>query len=163
MASTYSPIQTQTLGSNQSTVTLSSIPSTYTDLILVVNAKWSTTNGNCLVRFNGDSASNYNYLRLSTNGSVTASATGNNQSSLVNLFDIENPTTTLGFFMFYIKDYASTNNKVAWYSHNTTTDNLKRYIAQWRSSSTINSISFTNDNATCVTGSTFTLYGIKAA
>lgn len=163
MPSTYAPIQTQTLGSNQSTITLSSIPSTYTDLILVVNAKWSSTNGNCFVRFNGDSSSNYNWIRLSSNGSATASANASNATSLVNLFDMENPTTTLGFFMFYIKDYASTNYKVTYYSHNTTTDYLKRYISQWRSTSAINSISFTNDSASCVTGSTFTLYGIKAA
>ena len=160
---TYTPIQTQTLASNQATVNLNSIPSSYTDLILIVNAKWTGINGNCFVRFNGDTASNYSWIRLSTNGTTNASATGNTQSSLVNLWDMENPTTTLGFFMFYIKDYASTNYKHTYYSHNTTTDYLKRYTAQWRSTSAITSISFTNDSANCAAGSTFTLYGIKAA
>ena len=48
---TYTPIQTQTLASNQATVNLNSIPSSYTDLILIVNAKWTGINGNCFVRF----------------------------------------------------------------------------------------------------------------
>ena len=36
-AATYVPIQTQTLTSPGSSVLISSIPSTYTDLILVIN------------------------------------------------------------------------------------------------------------------------------
>ena len=128
-----------------------------------VNAKWTATNGNCFVRFNNDTAGNYSWIRLSTNGSVTASATGNSAGYLVNLFDMENPTTTPGAFIFYIRDYSSANHKTVYYSHNTTTDYLKRYLCEYHITTAVSSISFTNDSAQFATGSMFTLYGIKAA
>jgi len=42
--STYEPIASQTLGSAASSVTFSSIPQGYTDLVLVLNVKGSTAN-----------------------------------------------------------------------------------------------------------------------
>ena len=159
--STYTAIQTQTLSSNQTTVTLSSISQAYTDLILVVNATWNSGTGNCFVTFSGDTSSNYSFTRLSTNGTANASAAGNSQTSLVNLWDMENPTTSPGVFIFQIKDYSTTSHKPVFYSHNTTTDYLKRYLCEWHSTSTVTSITFTS--STILSGSMFTLYGIKAA
>ena len=58
--STYTPIATQTLGSAAASVTFSSIPQGYTDLVLVDNVKSASGAGDSEldVRFNGDSGSN---------------------------------------------------------------------------------------------------------
>ena len=162
--STYEPIQTTTLGSNQATVTLSSIPSTYTDIILVVNAKWTTTTGNAYVRVNGDTATNYSFTRLSGNGTTAASGRGASQTSLLNIFDAENPTTTGGVYIFQFNNYANTSvYKTLLSRTNQASDSVKAYASLWRSTSAINSISFTMDSANMATGSMLTLYGIASA
>ena len=43
MPATYEPIATTTLGSAQATVTFSSIPGTYTDLVLITNSRSDST------------------------------------------------------------------------------------------------------------------------
>ena len=73
MASTYTPIATTTLGSNQSTVTFSSIPSTYTDLVLVCNATVSSANGTWYLEFNSDTGTNYSATVLKGNGTAASS------------------------------------------------------------------------------------------
>jgi hypothetical protein len=55
---TYIPLATVTLGSADSSVTFSSIPATYRDLILVLNGTRSTTSG-VRARANADAGANY--------------------------------------------------------------------------------------------------------
>ena len=69
---TYTPLATVTLGTAASSVTFSSIPATYRDLILVVNATTSA-DGIPSLRFNGDSGNNYSEHGLSSTGSVIGS------------------------------------------------------------------------------------------
>jgi hypothetical protein len=162
--STYTPIQTTTLGSNQSSVTLSSIASTYTDIILIVNATWTSTTGNAYVRVNGDTASNYSFIRMTGNGTTATSGKSTSQTSILNMFDIENPTTTGGVYIFQFMNYANTSiNKTILTRTGQASDTTKLYASLWRSTSAINSISFTMDSANMATGSTLTLYGIAAA
>ena len=66
MPNTYEPIATNTLGSAASSVTFSSIPSTYTDLIVVMNYANSTGLADVFFRFNGDTGSNYSDTILKT-------------------------------------------------------------------------------------------------
>ena len=73
--STYSTIATTTLASAAASYTFSSIPTTYTDLILVLNGSFDTFNN---VRFqvgNGsvDTGSNYSATRLLGDGSAASS------------------------------------------------------------------------------------------
>jgi len=60
MPSTYTPIATNTLASVSTGVTFSSIPSTYTDLVLVINYRLDGTGTGAAgaLRFNSDSGSN---------------------------------------------------------------------------------------------------------
>jgi hypothetical protein len=48
MAATYTPIASITLGATATSVTFSSIPSTYTDLILVMNGSSTSDRANML-------------------------------------------------------------------------------------------------------------------
>ena len=58
MAATYTPIASITLGAATSSVTFSSIPQTYTDLIVIFNGR---TDGdeNTNLQFNSDTTNNY--------------------------------------------------------------------------------------------------------
>lgn len=166
MAVTYEPIQTQTLASNQTVITLSSIPATYTDLQLVVNATFTAASGNCFLTVNSDSGSNYTWQRLTANGSTPAAAYSGSSATqwAVNIFDLENPNTSPGLFIFNFLSYTNTSVYRPILSRTNTSDYVKAYGSQWLNlSSAINSITLTVGPASMVAGSTLTLYGIKAA
>jgi hypothetical protein len=79
MAKTYTPIATSTLTTAATTVTFSSIPATYTDLVLIVNAKTSAT-GTCWVTLNSDGGSNYSSTIIQGDGTSATSARQSNQT-----------------------------------------------------------------------------------
>jgi len=56
--STYTPIASQTLGSAASSVTFSSIPQGYTDLVLVINSVAASSTNNMDMSFNSDTSAN---------------------------------------------------------------------------------------------------------
>jgi hypothetical protein len=76
MANTYTLIESQVLGSSAASVTFSSIPATYTDLVLKVSVRSNRAAGfdNIDIRFNGDSASNYSRTIISGNGEEVSSS-----------------------------------------------------------------------------------------
>ena len=74
--STYTPIATTTLGSAATSYTFTSIPSTYTDLVLVGNLS-SSSNTNISIRIYSDSGTNYSNTYLTgVNGTGASSASG---------------------------------------------------------------------------------------
>lgn len=73
MAATYEPIATTTASGSSSSITFSSISSAYTDLVLVANASVTSGSDTAILRFNGDTGSNYSRTFLSGNGSSTFS------------------------------------------------------------------------------------------
>lgn len=177
MAKTYEPIATTTLGSAQANYTFSSIPSTYTDLVLVIHAKAASTlyyNTNLLLRFNSDTNTNYSQTRLTGNGSTASSGRGSNDvytyvgqipnatsgnsandrsANIVNIMNYANTTT--------YKTHVSRSNAIP--SGSTSTNSVEAYVGLWRSTAAITSITILPDSNNLDTGSTFTLYGIKAA
>jgi hypothetical protein len=63
MAITYDLISDATLGSAAATVSVTSIPATYTDLRVVIFVpSYSSSNQDSFLTFNGDSGANYNYM-----------------------------------------------------------------------------------------------------
>ena len=77
---TYEPIATTTLTATNSTVTFSSIPSTYTDLVLIVNSLG--TGSYYSIQVNGDTATNYSRTRINGNGITVTSARDSNASNI---------------------------------------------------------------------------------
>ena len=74
MPITYEPITTQILASPQADITFSSIPATYTDLVLVCAVKTGNNANPALpLTFNG-STSNYSSMSMYGNGSSVGSA-----------------------------------------------------------------------------------------
>lgn len=162
MAVTYEPIATVTLGSNQQTVTFTNIPGTYTDLRLVA-VLTESPNLYTFLRFNSDSGSNYSRTYLRGNGSAASSARTSNATE--GYLDAHGSTPAIN--VWDIMSYANTNvNKTALNSvANVGAGEVNRYVYLWRSTSAITSITISSPNNTSsiLSGSTFSLYGIKAA
>ena len=161
---TYTPIARQTLSTTASTVTFSSIPSGYTDLILVW-AGTATTGGEAKLRFNGDTNTNYSYTALSGNGTSALSSRGSSQNIMF-LTTYGTPSTTEGNFILQIQNYSNTTtNKTVLVRGNRITSGFgpDAQVGLWRSTAAINQIDLTVGSTTWAVGSTFTLYGIAAA
>ena len=166
MPSTYEPIATQTLGSAVATITFSSIPSTYTDLLLVSNIRFTGGGGesvmNCQV--NSDSGTNYSRTRLVGDGSSASSdRTSNTSDFIVGAGTDSGSEWSVGIANFL--NYSNTTtNKTVLTRTNVTSSRVMAIVGMWRNTAAINSLYIFNNGATnFATGSTFTLYGIKAA
>lgn len=162
---TYEPIATNTVsGSSTNSVSFTSIPSTYTDLVLVVNSS-KTTSGlvNIYLRFNNDSGTNYSATRMYGDGTSSLSfrqsdtiwAIGGNQPDSI--------TNTI----FNIMSYSNTTRfktMISRYNSTVSGDSLSAGVALWRSTSAINRVDCLLSASNFFTaGSTLTLYGITAA
>ncbi len=170
---TYTPIATTTLGS-AGTVTFSSIPQIYTDLVIICNGYNATQDGGSpTIQFNSDtstSGTNYSDTYLSGNGGSATSARHSNYpyviigqqigwdttstdraSSIVNILNYSNTTT-------YKTVLIRANLASGTYSGS------EVGVSLWRSTAAISTINLqTSDFSNFATGSTFTLYGIAAA
>ena len=78
---TYKPIATTTLGSAAASYTFSSIPSTYTDIVLIFGGSMSNF-GNLRIQFNSDTGNNYSFTRLLGDGSGAQSDRGSTQPAI---------------------------------------------------------------------------------
>lgn len=163
MAKTYEPIATNTVsGSSTSVITFSSIPATYTDLIIVEQATASAS-AYSSIYFNADNAStNYSRTVLFGNGTSAISIRDSNQATFASIDYISSGTTT-NSHIYQINNYANTTTyKTLLSRYNLVNDGTGGYVGLWRSTAAITTITFTRSSGTYTAGSTYTLYGIKA-
>jgi hypothetical protein len=112
----YDSIATTTVGSGGvSSVTFSSIPSTYTHLQIRGIAKTNRatfTNDLIAMRFNGDTGNNYTSHTLQGTGAIAVSAALTNSSRLYYTSSVGStamPSQTFGAVVIDILDYTNTN------------------------------------------------------
>jgi hypothetical protein len=158
MTSTYEMIATTTLSSSQSSITFSSIPGTYTDLVLVCNVT-KTASSNTAFRLNSDTGSNYSSTFLEGNGTTASSSrlTSTTQGSIDYSDTTVNPVPSITHFMNYSN---TTTNKTT--LSRSGSEYVYAYVNLWRNTAAINTILVYAASGNYVTGSIFTLYGIKA-
>jgi hypothetical protein len=157
MPITYEPIATTTLGTSASSVTFSTIPGTYTDLVLVVNGTSTATNGNEM-QFNGDTGNNYSFTLLYGDGSSATSSRNSN----ISFAYAGRTNTNQSVSITQIMNYANTTTyKTVLTRANSNGDIVMANVSMWRSTSAITSLVYAG--ATFNSGTVFTLYGIKAA
>ena len=160
---TYTPIATTTLGSAQASYTFSSIPSTYTDLILVLNAS-SVATADIMVQLNSDTGSNYSRTKLTGNGTAASSSRTANADRLY-LNTTSNTTTTAGEYnsITSFNNYSNTTTyKTTLTRANAASLGTDALVQLWRSTAAISTI-YVYSTGTFSAGSTFTLYGIASA
>lgn len=166
MSSTYEKIATNTLASATNTVTFSSIPSTYTDLVVIANVRKGGDAGEPMfVRFNSDTGSNYSFTWLTGNGSTANSYRGSNQT-MIQFYGQNTAASTFTTNILNVQNYSnSTTYKTVIGRSGTANTQTNTTVGLWRSTSAINSITLTPDtylSPNFEIGCSFTLYGIKA-
>jgi hypothetical protein len=163
MTAKFTVLGNTTLTTSSASVTFSSIPSGYKDLVLVVEQTGAGVNAWINVRFNGDSGTNYYGVSMAGSGSSTQSATLT-QSYLavgggVEYSDGTNPQQAI----LQISDFSATDKHKTMLS----TSNVAvgsgvgtaAYAGRWANTAAITSISFVN--RTFAAGSTFRLLGVN--
>jgi hypothetical protein len=166
--SSYESIQTFLLtDDNSSSITFSSIPSTYKNLQIRVFAA-GQANTNVRMRFNGDGGSSYSYHLI--NGGAPYGATpgfgrGTSQTSML-MYDQQ-----LGNNSYYnvtvtdVIDYSSTtkNKSIKTISGADNNSGAFMYLlgGTWYNTSAVNSITIFPFSNNFFAGSNFALYGIK--
>lgn len=155
MPITYDKIATTTLGS-AGVITFTSIPGTYTDLVLVLSATPSSF-ASVKVRFNSDSGTNYSVIVMNGNGSSAESSTATSATEMnLGLLGTDQSTSIINIF-----NYSNTTTYKTSIGRGNTVANLVRAAAGlWRNTAAINSISLVDSMPI---GTMATLYGIKAA
>lgn len=164
---TYESIQSTIVPSAIATVTLSSIPNTYTDLVLVIQPGNSTSSGAAIRhRINGDAGPYYSSLFIDglTGNAIVANAS--NQTQMDMGWRLGIPTTALDtMFIINYQSYANPNiGKGLLMRGGGPSQATDIMIGLWRDNTPINSLSFTigqPSSGNFVAGSTFTLYGIR--
>lgn len=166
---TFELISTQILGSNAASVTFSAIPATYTHLQLRYVAQTVTNASVLRARFNSDAtAANYSRHYLIGDGtSASSSATASNGWLDIGPLEIGTNLFTAG--VVDILDYANTNkNKtVRAFAGRRGTANPQIQLSSgvWASTAAITSVTLSEAffSQNLITGSRFSLYGIKGA
>jgi hypothetical protein len=155
MPATYDRIDKVTATGSQSSISFTSIPATYTDLVLIINGGAGV---GYAVRLNGDSGSNYSWTRLYGDGSSAVSDRGTNQTDLTSNWG----GNTNNVIAVNIMNYSNTTT---WKTALTRIGDNAYTVALaglWRNTAAVNQVSIVGVG-NWSSSTTFTLYGIKAA
>jgi hypothetical protein len=158
---TYTPLATVTLGSAAASVTFSSIPATYRDLILVTDTLASSNSLVLRLRFNADSGSNYSRVFMYGDGASAISGTSTDSAAnLSNVFTSDRSITKV-----QIMDYSATDKHktllVRWDTARTGGFALAQ-ATRWANTAAITSIEVLQDSGTISAASRIDLYGVIA-
>jgi hypothetical protein len=165
------PIYTQTIGSTAGGITFNNIPQTFTDLKIVVSSRHNNAGpiDGSIIRFNGDSGTNYSDTLMYGTGTSVIAARYTGQTFIFYIADDANTATanTFSNWEVYIPNYTSANLKQVLVDgvseNNTATNDFQRQVLQgslWRSTAAITSITVGGYAGNPQQYSTFTLYGI---
>lgn len=168
MALTYTLIEAKTLASSTASVTFTSIPQTYTDLVVKTSPRITVANtvGQIEVTFNGSTTSYTNKRVFGTGSSTSSDSFG---TAFIYFGSVNGSTSTSSVFSsgeMYIPNYTSSNYKstsAELVQENNITEGYQFLMAGlWSNTAAITSITISPaspDNF--VQYSTFYLYGIK--
>ena len=166
MANTFVKIASVTVGAGgAATMSLTSIPNTYTDLVLKVSARTdSIGSGNGFAMYLNGSTSSYTRRSVYGDGALTASNSGSTAAGgLIN--GTTETSNTFASTDIYIPNYAGSNNKST--SHDSVSENNATFAyvllsaGLWSDTSVVTSMTLTPNAGNFVRYTTATLYGIK--
>ena len=161
--STYTPIASQTAGGSVSSITFSSIPQGYTDLVLVFTGSVTSGSGDLGLRFNSDTGSNYSTTWLSSQAGGTSgkstSATSITATEYSYLDNVRSTLTTINLLNYS----NNTTHKSLLTRSGKTGYGVEAKVGRWRNTDAITSITAftTGSNPNFTSGSTFSIYGIQ--
>jgi hypothetical protein len=158
----FESIATVTVGSGGvSSITFSSIPSTYKHLQIRALTVTSTPSNGSAIQFNSDTTSS-NYKYHSVYGTGSSASAGNGSPAYAPFFNGGAATTSPGSMVLDILDYSNTNKYTTIRSLDGYDANGSGYVGLtsglWMNTAAISSIKF---DAAYLQYSSFALYGIK--
>jgi hypothetical protein len=154
-------IASGSLSTAASSLTISSIPSTYKNLSFVVRgARASSVAATYSIRFNGDTSASYGNQGSNASGVIAFSTDKANPS-----YYIETAITT-ALLNVDIFDYANTSTYKLAQGNVQAQETTGSYAVRiqkmaWGNTSAINSITFFEDASSLFAGGTYTLYGVS--
>jgi len=174
---TYDSIATYTVsGSSTASYTFSSIPSTYTDLVVVASVRSGTTANTTgfLCQVNGQTGNYYDGYVLRGNGTSATSARYNKFIDPTYAAPVGNMvanSATSGTFSNHIISWNNYSNTTTYKTflarsnsqNNTATGFVEAVVSMYFATTAISSLTFFPEAGNFVDGSTISLYGIKAA
>jgi hypothetical protein len=164
---TYQLIASNTVGSGGvASVTFSSIPQVYTDLVVKVSARITSGNSTAVQYTYNGSSSGYSGKVVYGDASSAASTTGATSSNDLFLTDASSQyTNTFSSQEIYIPNYTNSNFKSSSMDSVEEDNTIYTYRALiaslWSNTSAITSITFTPSSSTFSQYSSFSLYGIR--
>ena len=173
MATTYTLISSNVLSSSAATVTFSSIPATYTDLVVRFSVRATDASDWMIVILNNITTNTYSETWLQGSGSAASSTRqantnyfgGNGNDLIINLSGSTANTFTSG--EFYLPSYTASQNKPSSFflatENNATAATITALAGLWRNTATVNEIQFDTAGTSFASGSSFYLYGISNA
>jgi hypothetical protein len=169
-AGSFDLLETQVLSSSTASITFSSLSTyaaTYQHLQIRAVAKTDrsgASNDNIIMRFNGDSATNYSCHNLrGSSGSATSGANPNETKIICRA--VGGNDGNFGAVVIDILDaFETTKHKTTRSLGGYSTDIVELGSGSWRNTVALSSILLDQDvGSNFLTGSRFSLYGIKAA
>ena len=167
----YDLLSTQILTSNTASVTFASLgtfAADYEHLQLRISARsnQAETFGSMNIRLNGDSASNYTRHELSGNGSSVASGAATTQTSMTFHIQIVGANAAANEFGANVSDFldpfnASKNTTVRTLGGRTSSPRINLHSGLWMNTASITSIELITNSGSVITGSRFSLYGLR--
>jgi len=161
----YESISTTTVSTPVSSITFSSIPSTYTHLQIRLLAATSVADRFFKIQFNSDTATNYSWHYLQGDGATATATAGATVAYGINGTG-PNSTTYFGAVVTDVLDYANTNKyktirSLSGADMNGAGGYVQLFSSNWRSTSAITSITLSPSSGNFNQYSSFALYGIK--
>jgi hypothetical protein len=167
MPSTYEKIATTTITTNTASYTFTSIPGTYTDLVLIIGNGEHSDASQTTVQFNSDTGSNYSRTAISASSSSVTSVQSTSATSLMLEWNgypsVNSSKDYTGIWNFM--NYANTTTyKTVIGRGSSVSTGIAASVGLWRSTSAITSIKLQPSNTSFfISYGVYTLYGIKAA
>ena len=168
MPATYEPIATTTLSSAASQIEFSSIPATYTDLVLICTATITTGGSYAILRLNPATSSTYSGTRLIGSGTsaISSRETGQNALELRSDDGVGISTSTPTLMQINVFSYAGSTNKTvlaAMSNDLNGSGGVSRIVGLCQNLSAITVVRLLVPGDTFKSGTTATLYGILKA
>ena len=150
-------------GSSTSSITFSSIPATYTDLVLVSNFGMVSNSSTIIGRFNGDGSTTglYSDTNILGNGSTaTSNRDTNNNHFYLSVNPNASTTNVATFSTLHFMNYANTSVFKTYLLRNNSPDaatspGVEASVGLYRSTNAISSIVLTASGSNIVSGQTY--------
>lgn len=162
MTATYDLIYSNVLDTNQTSITISSLGSSYRDLVLVIDGQGGNGDFYPRLRFNSDTGNNYSWVNGQGNGTNAESFNGSPENGQQIANGVFFSTTSRTMIICNIMDYSATDKSKTILSRANRANQATEMVAgRWNNNSAITSIQLYSGNGNSIAAATtIYLYGI---